>query len=79
MENKEIEIFKSDDGTTEIEVRIDKDTVWLNQYQISELFLTDRTSIGRHIANIYRTSELNENAKVQKLHKFVKHGDNIYK
>ena len=62
MENKEIEIFKSDDGTTEIEVRIDKDTVWLNQYQISELFLTDRTSIGRHIANIYRTSELNENA-----------------
>ena len=42
MENRQIEIFKSDDGSTEIEVQVDKETVWLNQYQISDLFLTDR-------------------------------------
>lgn len=60
MNDKEIEIFKSEDGTTEIEVRVQKDTVWLNQIQISELFLTDRTSIGRHISNIYKTKELSK-------------------
>ncbi len=75
MENKEIEIFKSEDGTTKIEVRIDKDTIWLNQYQISELFLTDRTSIGRHIGNIYKTNELNENATSAKTAQVQKEGN----
>src|SRR5690554_2405841 len=67
MDNKQIEIFKSDDGSTEIEVRVDNDTVWLNQYQISDLFLTDRTSIGRHISNIYKTKELDENSTSAKI------------
>ena len=67
MENKQIEIFKSDDGSTVIEVRIDKETVWLNQYQISDLFLTDRTSIGRHISNIFKTNELNEHSTSAKI------------
>ena len=75
MENREIEIFKSNDGKTEIEVRIDKDTVWLNQYQISELFLTDRTSIGRHIANIYRTSGLNKDTTSAKTAQVRKEGN----
>lgn len=67
MDNKQIEIFKSDDGSTEIEVRVDDDTVWLNQYQIADLFLTDRTSIGRHISNIYKTNELDENSTSVKI------------
>ena len=67
MDNKQIEIFKSEDGSTEIEVRVDNDTVWLNQYQISDLFLTDRTSIGRHISNIYKTNELDENSNSAKI------------
>ncbi|OQX81279.1 MAG: hypothetical protein B6D61_00910 [Bacteroidetes bacterium 4484_249] len=75
MDNKEIEIFISDDGTTEIEVRVERDTVWLNQYQISELFITDRTSIGRHISNIYRTNELNENATSAKIAQVRKEGN----
>jgi len=62
MNNSEINIFKSEDGKTEIEVKIDNETVWLNQYQISELFLTDRTSILRHISNIYKTKELDKKA-----------------
>jgi prophage maintenance system killer protein len=74
MENREIEIFKSDDGTTEIEVRIHKDTVWLNQYQISKLFLTDRTSIGKHITNIYRTCELTEDTTSAKIAQVRKEG-----
>lgn len=67
MNTKAIEIFKSDDGTTEIEVQIKRDTVWLDQYQISELFLTDRTSIGRHISKIYKTKELNEDSTSAKI------------
>lgn len=67
MENKQIEIFKSDDGSTVIEVQVEKETVWLNQNQISDLFLTDRTSIGRHISNIFKTKELNENSTSAKI------------
>jgi len=67
MDSKQIEIFKSEDGSTEIEVRVDNETVWLNQYQISDLFLTDRTSIGRHISNIYKTKELDENSTSAKI------------
>jgi len=74
MENKQIEIFKSDDGSTEIEVRVDNDTVWLNQSQISDLFLTDRTSIGRHISNIYKTKELDENSTCAKIAQVRKEG-----
>lgn len=79
MKNKEIEIFRSDDGSTEIEVRIDKDTVWLDQYQISDLFLTDRTSIGRHISNIYRTGELSKDATSAKIAQVRKEGDRTVK
>lgn len=74
MDNKQIEIFKSDDGSTEIEVRVDNETVWLNQYQISDLFLTDRTSIGRHISNIYKTKELDENSTSAKIAQVRKEG-----
>lgn len=74
MDNTEIKIFKSDDGKTEIEVKIDKETVWLNRYQISELFLTDRTSIGRHISNIYRTKELNKEATSARIAQVRKEG-----
>lgn len=74
MDNKQIEIFKSDDGSTAIEVRVDNDTVWLNQYQISDLFLTDRTSIGRHISNIYKTNELDENSTSAKIAQVRKEG-----
>ena len=77
MNTKAIEIFKSEDGTTEIEVQIqvERDTVWLNQYQISELFLTDRTSIGRHISNIYKTKELSEDATSAKIAQVRKEGN----
>jgi len=60
MTESEIKIFKSKDGNTEIQVKLDKDTVWLNQYQLEDLFQTDRSSINRHIANIYKLKELRE-------------------
>jgi len=60
MTGSEIKIFKSKDGSTEIQVKLDNDTVWLNQYQLEDLFRTDRSSINRHISNIYKSKELRE-------------------
>ncbi len=53
----EIIIYESPNGET-IEVSIDQETVWLDQYQLADLFQTDRTSIVRHIKNIYTSAEL---------------------
>jgi death-on-curing family protein len=60
MISSEIKIFKSKDGDTEIQVKLDNETVWLNQYQLEDLFHTDRSSINRHISNIYKSKELKE-------------------
>jgi hypothetical protein len=57
MQKPEIIIYESADGAT-IEVSVDQDTVWLDQYQLADLFQTDRTSILRHIKNIYSSGEL---------------------
>jgi len=58
--NSKIEIFKSKDSQTEIKVQFENDTVWLSQKQLNILFQTDRTSISKHIKNIYKTKELDE-------------------
>lgn len=55
-----IEIYKTPDGNTAISVKLENETVWLSQAQMAELFDTDRTSILRHIKNIYATGELSE-------------------
>jgi len=62
MEKSEIKIYKTQEGKTSIEVKLEKETVWLNQYQLEELFETNRTTINKHILNIYKSRELNENS-----------------
>ena len=56
----DIVIYQSEDGNTRINVNLQGETVWLSQQQMSELLKTDRTSISRHIKNIYRTEELDK-------------------
>lgn len=58
--NNEIVIYQSEDGKTVLDIRLEDDTVWLSQQQMSELFQTDRTVISRHIRNIYKDGELEE-------------------
>jgi len=61
MENEEkIVLYKKPDWTTEINVRLDGDTIRLNQNQIAQLFDVDRTVVVRHINNIYKEWELDE-------------------
>ena len=61
LDNK-IVIYQTADGQTTVDVRMEGDTVWLSQAQMAELFQTDRTSILRHIKNIYKTGELEEDS-----------------
>jgi len=74
MNKSEIQIFITKDGKTEIEVQLDNDTVWLNQYQLESLFETNRTSINRHISNIYKSEELKENSTCAKIAQVQKEG-----
>jgi len=75
MTGSEINIFKSKDGNTEIQVKLDNDTVWLNQYQLEDLFQTDRSSINRHISNIYKLKELRERSTCAFFAHVQKEGD----
>lgn len=66
MKEDQIVIYQTEDGQTQIDVRVENDTVWLTQAQIAELFLKDRTVIGRHIRNIYNEGELEEKGSCAK-------------
>ena len=67
MDKNEIVIYK--DGELEIEVQVnsDNDTVWLTLNQIAELFERDKSSISRHISNIYKNGELDRSSTVAKI------------
>lgn len=54
----EIILYQSQDGSTKIDVILENETVWLSQDKMAKLFQTDRTSITKHIKNIFETGEL---------------------
>ena len=64
--NNAIEIYRSQDGSIQLNVKLENDTVWLTQSQMAELFGVDRTSIVRHIRNIYKSEELDQNSTCAK-------------
>ena len=56
----EIIIYQPDDKSTQLEVRIEEETVWLTQTQMAELFQTTRNNITLHISNIFKEKELEQ-------------------
>lgn len=56
-----IVLYTTDDGNTQLEVKLENETVWLTQSQMARLFGRDRTVIARHIRNIFKEGELSEN------------------
>ncbi len=54
----EIVLYQSPDGKAALDVRLDRETVWLNQRQLAELFDKDTDTVGLHIRNIYKEGEL---------------------
>jgi prophage maintenance system killer protein/prophage antirepressor-like protein len=61
-----IVLYTTDDGNTQLEVKLEDETVWLTQSQMAELFGIDRTTVVRHIKNVYNSEELDENSTCAK-------------
>src|SRR4051794_11679384 len=75
MDNKgEIIIYQTADKQTQIEVRFESETVWLNQSQIADLFQRNRTVITKHINNIFKEEELSENVVCANFAHTTQHG-----
>lgn len=55
-----IVLYTTDDGNTQLEVKLENETVWLTQSQMADLFGIDRTTVVRHIRNVYKSEELEE-------------------
>ena len=58
----EILIYQSDDGLTNIDVKVQDETVWLTQQQMADLFRASRTNVVEHIKHIYDEGELDVNS-----------------
>ena len=72
----EILIYQTDDGKTLIKIRLDNETVWLNQPQLCELFDKNKRTISEHIRNIFKEGELQENSVVRKFRTTAADGKN---
>lgn len=72
--NSPVEIY-NDGNETQIEVRFDNETVWLNLNQLAELFGRDKSVISRHLKNIFNEGELSKSATVAKNATVQKEGD----
>ncbi|PHS73367.1 MAG: hypothetical protein COB22_01355 [Cycloclasticus sp.] len=57
---KQIQIFQSADGNVQLDIKLEQDTLWLTQLQMSELFNTTPENVLMHLKNIFRDQELGE-------------------
>lgn len=73
--SKDIVIYETPSKEIKIEVRLEKDTVWLSQKQISLLFSKDISTINEHILNIYKDGELDKKATIRKFQIVQKEGN----
>jgi len=74
MEENKIVIYQTEDGQTQIDVRLENDTVWLTQAQMADLFQKDRTVITRHINNVFKEGELERELVSAKFAHTTRHG-----
>lgn len=66
--NDKIIIYQSEDGKTQLDVKLEEDTVWLNTKQMAELFDKEESNIRRHINNVFNEAELPRENNVHFLH-----------
>ena len=65
-ENGHIVIFKTEDGKISVDARFDAETVWLSLDQMAALFERDKSTVSRHIKNIFEDGELQMESVVAK-------------
>lgn len=61
-------VFRPQGANVALEVKLKDETVWLTQFQMAELFATERSVITKHLRNIFQTNELEHESNVQKMH-----------
>ncbi|MDF3031638.1 MAG: virulence-related protein [Moraxellaceae bacterium] len=64
----QISLYQTPDGRVELEVRTGRETVWLSQAQMAELFGRDQSVVSRHIRNALAEGEVSEQGNMQKMH-----------
>src|SRR3989339_1519445 len=60
-----LEIYRAEDGQTALEVKLEEQTVWLTQEQMTRLFGKDKRTVSEHIRNVFREKELREKSVVR--------------
>jgi hypothetical protein len=75
-EKGEIIIYQTDNGTTNIEVKLENETVWLTQQQLVELYQSSKSNVSEHIKHIFEEGELDECAVVRKFRTTAADGKN---
>jgi hypothetical protein len=61
----DIVLFRAKDGRTTLDVRLERETIWLTQRQMAELFDKDADTVGLHIRNVFKEGELDEPATTE--------------
>ncbi|MEJ0036742.1 MAG: hypothetical protein WDO68_11740 [Gammaproteobacteria bacterium] len=64
----DVVLYESDGVGVRLEVHLEKDTVWLTQAQMAELFQRDQSVVSRHMKNVFEEGELDEATNMQKMH-----------
>ena len=65
MDENKIIIYQTEDGQTQIDVRLENETVWLTQAQMVELFQTTKQNVSLHVGNVFKEGELEQEATVK--------------
>ncbi|MFZ4857196.1 MAG: hypothetical protein ACOYL3_12445 [Desulfuromonadaceae bacterium] len=73
---KAIFLYQSPDGSSSLEVRLDKETAWLTQAQLAELFSVKVPAINKHLKNIFAAGELAEDSVISILETTAADGKN---
>ncbi|MCW9715016.1 MULTISPECIES: virulence protein RhuM/Fic/DOC family protein [Avibacterium] len=76
MQNQ-IEIYQSQDGSTQVEVQFNQETVWLSLQQMADIFGRDKSVISRHLRNIFKEGELDPTSTVAKNATVQKEGERL--
>jgi hypothetical protein len=63
-EQSEIIVYQTEDGQTKIDVRRENETVWLSLDKMAQLFQRDKSTVSRHIKNVFEEGELEQNSVV---------------
>ena len=74
MDKGQFLLYQTPDGDSQIEVKLQNDTVWLSLDQMAELFQRNKSTISRHIKNVLEDGELDENEVVAFFATTTKHG-----